>query len=264
MAAKQKQLSRPYFHNHAQHFVLNFVGRSSTRWRANHPGRNVSQKVWINIFCADGSGFLMNPGRNRMLELMLNRLAMGPARYLLNKRENNSGSLTVPFENCICSYKGHPTERRVRRMPKKCARFFSKPVGAVERSFVICHFVKKCSSPTLRTSENSAIFPERKGLMFDTYPWALRFDVLRQCVGARFAEVLQMRALYGFLLNEPANKQMMAYNANALPNAEVWTHRVNWHFYRWNPCHWFMRQHTKVQRYFLGVHSWSGWTYPNG
>ena len=68
--------------------------------------------------------FLMNPGRNRMLELMLNRLAMGPARYLLNKRENNSGSLTVPFENCICSYKGHPTERRVRRMPKKCAFFF--------------------------------------------------------------------------------------------------------------------------------------------
>jgi|OrbCmetagenome_4_1107370.scaffolds.fasta_scaffold187716_1 hypothetical protein len=152
--------------------------------------------------------FLMNPGRNRMLELMLNRLAMGPARYLLNKRENNSGIL-------------------LKNVP-------------------------------LRTSENFAIFPERKGLMFDTYPWALRFDVLRHCVGARFAEVLQMRALYGFLLNEPANKQMMAYNANALPNAEVWTHRVNWHFYRWNPCHWFMRQHTKVQRYFLGVHSWSG------
>jgi hypothetical protein len=64
--------------------------------------------------------FLMNPGRNRMLELMLNRLAMGPARYLLNKRENNSGIL-------------------LKNVP-------------------------------LRTSENFAIFPERKGLMFDTYP----------------------------------------------------------------------------------------------
>ena len=204
--------------------------------------------------------FLTNPGRNRMLELILNRLAMGPARYLLNKRENNSGSLTVPFENCICSYKGHPTERRVSRMPRKCVRFF--PNLLVRLNTVLWSVILLKNVP-LGTSENFAIFPERKGLMLDTYPWALHFDVLRHCVGARFAEVLQMRALYGFLLNEPANKQMMAYNANALP-AEVWTHRVNWHFTDGIHVTGSCASIRKCSVIFWGFIAGRGWTYPNG